>query len=245
MIDAAFIRTIAELAQGALKPAVIKTANEEVLVGAGGVVLDRTPLIERRSHVFSALDAFPELDTASYWMWLDGSHLRAAMLYHDADRRDRATFAVGPTKPAADFAAYVSGGTWFSQRDFVRLLRVALAGCVANPALASCVASVKWTAGAVAEGEVKHGRESISRDLKAEVLGVSAIPEEVAVSLRAWDGLPFMLEFNCAVEVDVQNQRFRLTPLGDAFDDALYRAYAGALAMFGEIVGDVIAGSPE
>lgn len=112
-----------------------------------------------------------------------------------------------------------------SHPEFVRLLRITLRDCLPATNLLSIIREVKFNNGSAIASVQQNTRQSISRDLQAEVTGLQAIPEEVTLSVQPFENLKNKFNVQCAIETDATTGTFKLTPypgqLVDAIDAAM------------------------
>ena len=131
-------------------------------------------------------------------------------VFDGEDRRDFAVCELPKSPQYLKLAACACKA--MGQADFVRLLRIDLRGCLAESNLLPLVRQLKFTADRASEAAIQHGRESIGKQITAAVTGESAIPEEVTLFVPVFENHPFRARIQCAVEVMVLDQAFRLTP---------------------------------
>lgn len=118
-------------------------------------------------------------------------------------------------------------GAWKSQKDFVRLLKIDLAGCLPENALLDTIRKVKFENGVTTVQEVKKNRESLGKEITAKVETPLEIPDYITLqcpvykSLGETDAYPVQ----CSVEVDpTRTDAFRLAPLPDEIERVQYLA---------------------
>ena len=106
---------------------------------------------------------------------------------------------------------------WLDQAAFVRLLRIDLASALESAVLHDRVKRLKWQAGNTTDRAVGFGRESLGREIKAEVNAESEIPEFVDLSVRVHTnpGEDERWVVHCAVEINAPECKLRLVPLPD------------------------------
>lgn len=112
---------------------------------------------------------------------------------------------------------------WMSQKDFIRLLRVELAGTLNPELLLNIVRKCKFEQGATTDGHVQHAKESIGRAIRAEVATSGGqIPEGVFLQVPVYStpGETDRYPLGCAVEVEPEqiSAPFRLVPLPDEIE---------------------------
>lgn len=147
-------------------------------------------------------------------IWYDRDYV--TVIVDDSTRRDHAQVNLTFT-PQFAMLLSLEKRRAFKQKDFVRLLRVELAGTQQDSRLLDWVRSVRFTSQGTAAGQVRHGRESMGRDLDAAVTSELAdeCPEEITLLVRVYDD-PVMTTRSkvvCAVEIEPASEEFSLTPL--------------------------------
>jgi hypothetical protein len=156
-------------------------------------------------------------------IWYDRSAV--VVILDDATRRDVARVNLQYTPQLGRLLKLEKDKPAFNQKDFVRLLRIDLAGCLTDARLLEWVRSVRFTSTANAAGVMRHGRESMGRDIDDEVLSEQGqdCPEEVLLNVRIFDDpiLTRVWPIRCAVEIDAPNQTFGLVPLPLQLHDAI------------------------
>lgn len=146
----------------------------------------------------------------------------------DDDRRDSITMALPWSEPFA-LLAKPEALAGLGQRDLVWMLRTAFRGMYAPSELLPTVRTIKFSSAGMAATEIQHGRESMGRELQQEVVGAGAIPEEVTFTVPVFADLVhernfFATSVVCALDIDLDKQRFTLKPLPDEIAVARRRA---------------------
>lgn len=147
----------------------------------------------------------PEADMVFY------DEARVVYVYDFQQRRDRAVCPLAKSETMRAVEGLVGHHT-FSQREIVRLLRVTLREGFDNPGLLQMLREVKWTNAGEAGASLQVGRESLGRQVVQAVVGVDAMPDEVALYVRVYEGLPYRATVRCYLEADVGAQRFTFVP---------------------------------
>ncbi len=108
-------------------------------------------------------------------------------------------------------------GASLSQADLVHVLRVDWRGHVIEPDFLAAVRSIKFRRAVSGYSDIQQGKESLGRDVENEVTGAAAIAETIHLQLPVYSNRDLDAEFPVAVDVDVdpQNERFRLSTVGD------------------------------
>lgn len=143
----------------------------------------------------------------------------------DVTRRAKATLAL-PFQSAFATLTQIHGKT-FSQREFWNLLRTTFLNAVSADFVAA-VKNVKWSAAGADETSLSVGKESLGRNIVAELSGNGAsFPESVTLRVGVWDVLEFRddkYEVLCAVDTNHVEKTFRLIPVENAVARARERA---------------------
>lgn len=134
----------------------------------------------------------------------------------DLTRRDRLSMRLAFTEQWQLMCHLADNKPLFSQKDFVRLLRIDLHGLTSDQRLLTFARNAKFSGQSSKGGEVLHGRESLGNTIEAAALGINSgeCPEELQINVRIFTDphLQDRQPVNCAVELDVHSAAFRLTP---------------------------------
>lgn len=160
-------------------------------------------------------------------IWVSSSGVR---LLFDEERRDSATLVLTP-HPIYSRLQALEKRTLLSQRDFVRLLKLDLAGTQSRcPTLAEAAQAVKCRQVTTSEGVIQQGKASLGKSLEAELTGVRKFPETVRLEIPMWRELVCPASvIECYLEVDPATETFCLTPLPGALDLAMAQTVVGWL----------------
>lgn len=135
-------------------------------------------------------------------------------LLDSQSRRDRITLPLAYSEPLKVLQNLDGKPCSFSQKEFVRLLKVNLANCV-DGALISALCYLKFKATTDGESSIGHAKVSVGKSISAQVTGQKEFPEVIHVSVPIFHG--FMHHAThavaCALEIEPTNERFSLTPL--------------------------------
>lgn len=187
-------------------------------VGPGGEkerrVTEPAPRCHELATVAEVLEFVEKKGSDKSVIWYDRSGV--TIVVDDSTRRDLASVSLEFT-PQFVKLQELERYQPFKQKEFVRLLRVTLAGTLQDPRLLDWVRAVKFTTQGNAAGQVRHGRESMGRDIDAQVTSeiTDDCPEEVTLFVRVFTD-PILVATSqvvCAVEIDASAETFSLTPL--------------------------------
>lgn len=156
---------------------------------------------------------------------------------HDGDRRNYARYKLTASEPMLLLQAMQTGQhRTHKQTDFVRLLRIKLAGCV-PPAFLEAVRNVVFRQASETRSAVQHGKASLGKAIEAELQGANLVPEEVTIDLPPFENLAVPREkVQCAVDIDAHNEQFTLTPLPGEVEKAWRSAEESVRARLAELV---------
>lgn len=185
-----------------------------------------------RSHDLVSLDeavlfAKEKGNPSETVVWFDSEGV--VIVLKDETRRDRATLTL-TTTPQFDLLVKLQNDQpMFDQRDFRRLLKVQLSGCLRDNVLVNWVSDMQFTSQGEARGQLGHGRDSMGKDIEATAASdIGLCPEEIILDVRVFDdpAQKGRWAVKCAVEVLTREQKFRLVPLPlelhNAMEDELF-----------------------
>lgn len=114
----------------------------------------------------------------------------------------------------------------FEHKDFVRFLRIDLAGCLDPVVLLNPVRKVRFENGVTVKSDVQRQRESLGREINSRVDADVELPETVTLMVPVYKtlGEGERWPVRCSVEVDPAQGYFRLLPLPDELEAAGYSA---------------------
>jgi len=114
----------------------------------------------------------------------------------------------------------------FDQKQFIRLLRVELAGTLDPVLLLEKVRRLKFENGVRTESTIVRAQESLGRNIVSKVESDGEIPEEVTLQVPVFKspGPVDRHPLRCSVEVDPAEGTFRLLPLPDEIERVTQRA---------------------
>lgn len=178
------------------------------------VTLDPQP----RSHELSTLDEaaayIASQATDKTIVWFDRNAV--VVVLDDTTRRDRATLDLILTPEIKLLMSLEASAKWFDQVSFRRLLRVDLASCRRDDVLLNWVSAARFNTSGSTGGVISATKESLGKDINdAAISSAGEFPEEIGLQVRVFDDhrLRETWGVKCAVELDIRNASFRLTPL--------------------------------
>ena len=99
-----------------------------------------------------------------------------------------------------------------TQAQFVRVMRITLRRCQPEAQLLQILRALKFSASTDGGVELRQGKESMGKSIRAEVYSDLAIPEETTLNVRLWENHHAAFQIGCAIEVFPAEQTFKLTP---------------------------------
>lgn len=237
-----FIDGIAKLAVDAATPKILLESPYGKSVAMGGAVFEvETPTLPR-AHKVASLDDLIALanrfgegvtgappsdgEPPAAWkhdfspvVWYDE---RGAVLVidSDGDRLDRVSFDYKPSDVFTVIRALRNEEKAFSQRDFIKLLRVDLAGTLDDGVLLNRVRKLDFTAASKTSAEINKSKETYGNTITNECKGSTEIPDTVtlAIPVSKSYGERETFPLRCAVVLDTRSQTLALVPLPDEIE---------------------------
>jgi len=220
------LKYLSKLAQEAVAPAKIEEASgprQASYLWHGGQVILPNPK-PPRAHSSGALREIIELANRfgpPAVIWFDEAAI-VLVIDDDGHRCEKATMALEESD-AFTFAKALRGRTCFNQKQFVKMLRIDLAGCLDPGALLNIVKCVKFETGSTTAGTVDRKKESLGKTINAAVNATEGdIPEVVTLSVPVFKtaGVRDCYPIRCTVDVDAAEATFRLIPFPDEIEAA-------------------------
>lgn len=218
------------LAQQAVKastPHVIEQTAESMVVVVNGKIETIDRHHKPRAHFISCLDDMITLANRFHEgaiaedapvVWYDENDV--VLVIDDLDHRcHTARFTLKSSDIFTRILTLAKLGPQ-SQKQFVRLLRVELAGTLQPGILLNQVRKIKFDNGTVTSGHLARDRESLGREINSRVESDGEIPETVTLEVPVYKSLGERCTYSlaCAVEVDPGNMTFQLIPLPDEIE---------------------------
>ncbi len=149
-------------------------------------------------------------------VWYDEQFVR--LVIDDAeDRIECASFELIQSDVFAKVVSLRDQKPWLNQKEFIRLLKIELAGTLPPGILLDRIRKIKWETNATATGVVTRGGESLGREIASKVDATGEVPEEVRLEVPVYSSKgereTYAIQF--AVEIDSPIQSFRYLPLPD------------------------------
>lgn len=160
-------------------------------------------------------------------VWYDD--LAVVLVIDDMGHRvDRATLKL----ERSDLFAILVGlrrdprAAWKDPKEFVRLIRIDLAGAFTSTELLEAVRKVKFENGTTTTAESARNRESLGREITSKL--EQPVPEEVVLEVPVFKnpGLTSRFPVRCTVEPDPMAGKFQLLPLPDEIERVIQFAVA-------------------
>ncbi len=195
---------------------------------------------KRRDHEAHDLDSLcrfvdDHLDDEQWSaVWHNDSAVTAVV--NDDDRRDVMTF--GLQKSKAFTAIGILQQRFLTQAELVRLLRVDLAGCV-DPLLVTTIRTLNFRRNDATNADLQHQKQSLGRAVEASVSGASDLPETFDIKCEIYGNVETGIQtFPIVLEVNFEQQNFKLTPMGDCLTKNLQAAQNAIAEEIDERLGE-------
>lgn len=108
------------------------------------------------------------------------------------------------------------------QRAFLRQLKIDLADCI-EPGLIEQFRKVTFKQQVDQEQRVGQQKASIGKKIEAEINSDLSLPDYVTLSPQVFMGLENVEAVRCALEINIEQQKFQLIPLPLACENAIKR----------------------
>lgn len=225
------IEHIGTMATDAASPKITPIPNDptQVLLSIKGVYEKHQLPPATRKHTVRTLDDMILITerAESVWggkpvLWHDRASV--VLIVDDGERRDLVTMPLQISETYATVEGLAR--RTFSQKEFVQLLRVSLRGCVLDGNLLPAVRALKFQTNSSGSSQIKHGQESMGREIESQIVGADAIPEEVTLQTRVYNNpdVQYMAKVTCALDIDLESQKFTLRPMPDQLEEAVQGA---------------------
>lgn len=176
-----------------------------------------------RNHTAHDLDTLSTLvdgrESAS--IWHAGNTVTA--LLNDADesfRDDRVTWNLTPSQKFTALTREAQHPRIHA--EFVRWIVQNLRDefDAAAPGLLGTIRNLKFRSADEQAGNVQQGRETMSRQIEAEITGAKELPETVLINVRRWASLDYVASVECLLVLDTVERKLSLKPLADQLERA-------------------------
>lgn len=144
-------------------------------------------------------------------------------VYDANDRRDRASTPLTLSKPWQWLLKADAGQIpQLSQRDIIRTLRITFGGALpAGSNLIGALRNLNFTNNGTVEANIQHGKNTLGKQILNQVIGIDALPEDVAFSLNVFENFRYPVTVQCALEIYPDVQKFEIVPYPNQLHDAL------------------------
>lgn len=242
-----FFEAVSKQAVLAFGPKVVQPPAEPAhvyhLAVPNGTITRHEAQPKPRDHRASNLGAVVEFATRfkdqGACVWFHRTKVQAVLV--DDSRRDSVTLDLRCTKPMLELLRQEGRPESFNQRQLILLLRTVFADCgPAVPDLIEVLRRVKFDNGQVVDSRVEHAKSSLGQNIRSEVVGTKAIPEQVVLEVQVFENGPGMPKamVKLAVEPNAQTGTFQLIPLAGQLEDALALAEQEIGNLLAELLKD-------
>lgn len=160
---------------------------------------------------------------------------RVELIHERETQRDTSRIYLHQSKQINDLQNLEQKQPWYSQRDFIKLLRVNFRGCLsAHPTLIEIVRKVKFNISESGESEVRIGQSSLGKSINAQIHGTGDLPDEVTLSVPIFANaeLKYWGQVVCVLDADPNSKQFQLIPAPGSIENAVQSAMG---AIHGEL----------
>lgn len=222
--------TLQTIQQTAVKAQAVHVTHlfdgRKLLVSQGGEreMIDTPPGLRRHTvtRLNDILVAVERYANSGGTIWHDTEAV--VLLIQDAAALDRVTLPLAHSEQFDELHKIRQGGN-FDQKALVRWLRHTMHGAGVE-GIIPVFRKVEFERGARGGGTIKHGDESYGRSIEEKIVSAADVPESFAVEIPVFDIAdlvrPYRIELT--VEIDMQNERFVITPLPDQITRAVQQA---------------------
>lgn len=220
------LQLIHDTAVAAKETDVVMSLRNAKLLNHNGALIEQKEGVPARQHKASDIDSFAaiigdfgEKDNSTVWH-LDNAVIGVLDARDESYRDDRVTWTL--TASEKFLALTRQAPTPRTHPDFVRFLVQTLRDELdaAAPGLLGTLRNLKFRTEDEQAGEVKQGRESMGRQIEAEVTGATDLPETVLIKVRRWASLEYVATVECLLVLDVKERKLSLRPLADQLEQA-------------------------
>lgn len=225
-MDPETLKTLIELAQQAASVRTIGTDADgrTVILQEQGKLRERAtpaPLRSASFHDLESLQAYAaqqveQGNQPEIWHCEEV----VSLVLNNQDRREVLHFPLNGSVELECLSQFAQQITLLPQSDFIRTLRMTLS---APPELIAPFRRLDWSSRSTGGAKVEHGRQSLGKELEAQISGIGELPEEIrlAVPLYRDQGERQQYTIRCLIEIDPIGQRFLLRPASGELEQAL------------------------
>lgn len=252
-LDSPAIKSVAELAKRArtfeAKPIGPPELGKFMVTDGsdkGYEILELKAELPPRQAVYGSLEA---LIAATKHYGLDGTAIyyneRGVTVVLDDQERRRSTLSMPFSKtPEWQLLEGFVNGTLYDQGSLIRLFRLRLQhACPAWGTVVAKVRKVRFTASQAVDSDVQRGRESLGKEITAELMNADEVPETVTLHVRPFHevGRGGLAAIDCLLDINPHAQKFALVPqpgaMQEVIDDELGLLAKDLAELLGEAPG--------
>jgi len=172
-------------------------------------------------------------------VWYDRNQI--VVVCDDGTRRDRATCGLTYTDHFSRLMELANQEDPLTQRDFVRLLKYELAGCVPE-ALLKSARKVQFNSTTEGFGDVGKGKVSLGKEVRSQANTDNGVEfqDEVVVTCRVFTdlGLKRPAKIKCDLDVDADAMTFSLRPYPGEIEREIDEELAYIGSMLAKAIGE-------
>ena len=234
MLDAA-LKYLVTLAQQATIPKPIDIGDPSMIGHLVGDEIKAFPVANPREHIVKSVDEIVSLakrfneeigEHVVSSVWFSESKV-TLLIDDDGKRANTVDFHLETSDVFTKLIALSKHTQPVDQKEFIRLLRVDLAGTLEPVALLEKVRTIKFSTTQDVASVKKAQSESLGKEIRSKVeTDAGALPEEITLMAPVFKsfGMRRPVPIRCAVEVFPTDGTFRLKPLPDEIEKAQQEA---------------------
>lgn len=178
---------------------------------------------QHKAADLSAILAIAKEQEATSVVWY--SREAVTLFYDDETRRDQVRLALLSHPQLNTMLRLEKDKPKLDQKEFLRLLRIDLAGCdpIQGATLVDIIRKIRFKKNEQGENVILHNKASLGRSIENELIGGGPIPEKITLSVPIFKAPRHLKRYpiGCAIEIDPAEEKFQLVPFPGEIDEAV------------------------
>jgi hypothetical protein len=200
------------------------------LLAHKGILSEHPTGIPARNHHASDLESLAAVvvdygDKENSIVWHNGNNVVAVLDSAEKSYRDdKVSWTLTESVKWAKLTR--DAPTARTHADFVRFIVQNLRDELdaSAPGLLGIIRNLKFKSADEQTGNIQQGRESMGRQIEAEITGAGDLPETIIVRVRRWASLEYVGAIECLLVLDTHERKLSLRPLADQLEQAEHGA---------------------
>lgn len=169
------------------------------------------------------------------------SEKEVVLLLDHNDRRERVTMPLTLADTYLVLDRLTEQACAFQPKQLANLLKIELAGTIQADDLIRSLRKLKWRSGSEVRQEFSHGRESLGKDIEAELQADVELPEFVEIDTPVYQnpGEDRTFPVKCLLDPQPFEQKIAFRPLPGELEEALKHAQGSLRERLQEALPDV------